>query len=56
MTDQHTPETTFAVATLGCKVNQADSEAISIEYSCEAFCDYCGYSGVFDGDWCLFAA
>src|SRR6266849_3064346 len=27
--DDHTlPETTFAVATLGCKVNQADSEAI----------------------------
>src|SRR5437588_11672542 len=33
MTDQRTPKTTFAVATLGCKVNQADSEAISEQMS-----------------------
>src|SRR5205809_7913947 len=37
MTDQHTPETTFAVATLGCKVNQADSEAISEQMSAAGF-------------------
>src|SRR5205823_13322796 len=37
MTDQHTSETTFAVATLGCKVNQADSEAISEQMSAEGF-------------------
>src|SRR6266496_5511371 len=37
MTDQHTPETTFAVATLGCKVNQADSEAISEQMSVAGF-------------------
>src|SRR5579884_2171758 len=29
MRDQSSSKTTFAVATLGCKVNQADSEAIS---------------------------
>jgi threonylcarbamoyladenosine tRNA methylthiotransferase MtaB len=29
MQDLSSPKTTFAVATLGCKVNQADSEAIS---------------------------
>src|SRR5438094_8286467 len=37
MTDQHTSETTFAVATLGCIVNQADSEAISEQMSAEGF-------------------
>src|SRR5215472_18753577 len=37
MTVQHTPETTFAVATLGCKVNQADSEAISEQMSAAGF-------------------
>jgi threonylcarbamoyladenosine tRNA methylthiotransferase MtaB len=37
MADQHTPETTFAVATLGCKVNQADSEAISEQMSAAGF-------------------
>ena len=37
MIDQHTPETTFAVATLGCKVNQADSEAISEQMSAAGF-------------------
>ncbi len=37
MTDQHTPETTFAVATLGCKVNQSDSEAISEQMSAAGF-------------------
>jgi len=30
-------ETTFAVATLGCKVNQADSEAISEQMSAAGF-------------------
>ena len=33
MTDQRTSETTFAIATLGCKVNQADSESISEQMS-----------------------
>lgn len=37
MIDQLTPETTFAVATLGCKVNQADSEAISEQMSAAGF-------------------
>lgn len=37
MTGQHTSETTFAVATLGCKVNQADSEAISEQMSAAGF-------------------
>src|SRR6266851_2946562 len=37
MTDQHTPETTFAVATLGCKVNQADSEAIGEQMASAGF-------------------
>jgi threonylcarbamoyladenosine tRNA methylthiotransferase MtaB len=37
MTDQRTPETTYAVATLGCKVNQADSEAISEQMSAAGF-------------------
>jgi len=37
MTDQYTPETTYAVATLGCKVNQADSEAISEQMSAAGF-------------------
>src|SRR5438445_7171893 len=37
MNDQHTPEMTFAVATLGCKVNQADSEAISEQMSAAGF-------------------
>src|SRR5437667_6427072 len=36
--DDHTlPETTFAVATLGCKVNQADSEAIGEQMSAVGF-------------------
>ena len=41
MTDQHVSETTFAIATLGCKVNQADSEAISEQMSAAGFvqCD-----------------
>ena len=33
MQDQLSSKTTFAVATLGCKVNQADSEAISEQMS-----------------------
>jgi len=37
MIDQQTPETTFAVATLGCKVNQADSEAISEQMNAAGF-------------------
>src|SRR5881396_408713 len=37
MTDQYTPETTYAVATLGCKVNQADSEAIGEQMSAAGF-------------------
>ena len=37
MTNQQKPETTFAVATLGCKVNQADSEAISEQMSAAGF-------------------
>ena len=37
MPDQSHPETTFAVATLGCKVNQADSEAISEQMSAAGF-------------------
>ena len=42
MTDQLTSETTFAIATLGCKVNQADSEAISEQMSAAGFvqCDF----------------
>lgn len=34
---QHVSETTFAVATLGCKVNQADSEAIGEQMSTAGF-------------------
>lgn len=37
MPNQLQPETTFAVATLGCKVNQADSEAISEQMSAAGF-------------------
>ena len=37
MTDQRTSETTFAIATLGCKVNQADSEAISEQMNAAGF-------------------
>jgi threonylcarbamoyladenosine tRNA methylthiotransferase MtaB len=37
MPNQSQPETTFAVATLGCKVNQADSEAISEQMSAAGF-------------------
>jgi threonylcarbamoyladenosine tRNA methylthiotransferase MtaB len=42
MTDQLTSETTFAITTLGCKVNQADSEAISEQMSAAGFrqCDF----------------
>ncbi len=42
MTEHHTSETTFAIATLGCKVNQADSEAISEQMSAAGFvqCDF----------------
>ena len=37
MQDHPSPATTFAVATLGCKVNQADSEAISEQMSTAGF-------------------
>src|SRR6266566_8327124 len=37
MTNQQESETTFAVATLGCKVNQADSEAISEQMNAAGF-------------------
>ncbi len=37
MHDHPTEETTFAVATLGCKVNQADSEAIGEQMSAAGF-------------------
>ena len=37
MTNQQKSETTFAVATLGCKVNQADSEAISEQMNAAGF-------------------
>jgi threonylcarbamoyladenosine tRNA methylthiotransferase MtaB len=37
MTDQQISETTFAFATLGCKVNQADSVAISEQMSAAGF-------------------
>src|SRR6266516_645147 len=37
MTNQPVSETTFAVATLGCKVNQADSEAISEQMHAAGF-------------------
>src|SRR6266571_6780273 len=40
-------ETTFAVATLGCKVNQADSEAISEQMSAAGFVQ-CDFSEVAD--------
>jgi len=42
MTDHVTPETTFAITTLGCKVNQADSEAISEQMNAAGFvqCDF----------------
>jgi threonylcarbamoyladenosine tRNA methylthiotransferase MtaB len=42
MTDHITSETTFAITTLGCKVNQADSEAISEQMSTAGFvqCDF----------------
>ena len=42
MTNHVTSETTFAITTLGCKVNQADSEAISEQMSAAGFvqCDF----------------
>src|SRR5438270_12161766 len=47
MHDHPTSETTFAVATLGCKVNQADSEAISEQMSTAGFLQ-CDFSEVAD--------
>ncbi|HZR43442.1 MAG TPA: tRNA (N(6)-L-threonylcarbamoyladenosine(37)-C(2))-methylthiotransferase MtaB [Ktedonobacteraceae bacterium] len=42
MSEQSTRGTTFAVTTLGCKVNQADSEAISEQMNAAGFvqCDF----------------
>ena len=42
MADHPSKQTTFAVTTLGCKVNQADSEAISEQMSMAGFtqCDF----------------
>ncbi|HVB74053.1 MAG TPA: tRNA (N(6)-L-threonylcarbamoyladenosine(37)-C(2))-methylthiotransferase MtaB [Ktedonobacteraceae bacterium] len=37
MNDHNTPTPTFAVATLGCKVNQSDSEAIGEQMSAAGF-------------------
>src|SRR6266849_2675451 len=37
MQDHSSSKTTFAVATLGCKVNQADSDAISEQMSAAGF-------------------
>ena len=37
MSNQRSQTTTFAVTTLGCKVNQADSEAISEQMSAAGF-------------------
>ncbi|MBV9707453.1 MAG: radical SAM protein, partial [Chloroflexi bacterium] len=37
MSNQRSQQTTFAVTTLGCKVNQADSEAISEQMSAAGF-------------------
>ncbi|HEY6284918.1 MAG TPA: tRNA (N(6)-L-threonylcarbamoyladenosine(37)-C(2))-methylthiotransferase MtaB [Ktedonobacteraceae bacterium] len=49
MTDQLTPETTFAIATLGCKVNQADSEAISEQMNAAGFvqCDFSDMADIY---------
>src|SRR5438270_6465923 len=47
MHDHPSSETTFAVATLGCKVNQADSEAISEQMSTAGFLQ-CDFSEVAD--------
>ena len=49
MTYQHTSEKTFAIATLGCKVNQADSEAISEQMSAAGFvqCDFSEMADVY---------
>jgi threonylcarbamoyladenosine tRNA methylthiotransferase MtaB len=49
MTYQPTQETTFAIATLGCKVNQADSEAISEQMSAAGFvqCDFSDMADIF---------
>jgi threonylcarbamoyladenosine tRNA methylthiotransferase MtaB len=49
MTDQLTPEKTFAIATLGCKVNQADSEAISEQMSAAGFvqCDFSDMADIY---------
>jgi threonylcarbamoyladenosine tRNA methylthiotransferase MtaB len=47
MTDQLTSETTFAIATLGCKVNQADSEAISEQMNAAGFVQ-CNFSDTAD--------
>ncbi|HXZ04735.1 MAG TPA: tRNA (N(6)-L-threonylcarbamoyladenosine(37)-C(2))-methylthiotransferase MtaB [Ktedonobacteraceae bacterium] len=49
MTNQSTSEKTFAIATLGCKVNQADSEAISEQMSAAGFvqCDFSDMADIY---------
>ncbi len=49
MAYRHTSEKTFAIATLGCKVNQADSEAISEQMSAAGFvqCDFSEMADVY---------
>src|SRR6266852_1640358 len=49
MQDHSSPETTFAIATLGCKVNQADSEAISEQMSAAGFaqCDFSDMADIY---------
>ncbi len=47
MTNQSASEKTFAIATLGCKVNQADSEAISEQMSAAGFAQ-CDFSDIAD--------
>ncbi len=49
MTDQRASEKTFAIATLGCKVNQADSEAISEQMNAAGFvrCDFSDMADIY---------
>jgi threonylcarbamoyladenosine tRNA methylthiotransferase MtaB len=49
MTNHITSETTFAITTLGCKVNQADSEAISEQMSAAGFvqCDFSDMADIY---------
>ena len=49
MADQLTSDKTFAITTLGCKVNQADSEAISEQMSAAGFvqCDFSDMADIY---------